>query len=132
MLIAESFAKVAPISDKAAELFYNCLWKIDPSTKDLFKNTDMKEQGRKPMQTLATAVGALHNLPGIVPTIEQLGKCHVAYKVTKEQYNSVGVALLWTLEQGLGADFTPEVQNAWTKVYSLLADIATRAYDQSK
>jgi hemoglobin-like flavoprotein len=128
LLITESFAKVAPISEKAAELFYNRLWETDPSTKELFTKTDMKEQGRKLMQTLATAVGALYSLETIVPVVEQLGKRHIAYGVKKEQYDSVGAALLWTLEQGLGADFTPEVKEAWTKVYGVLAGIATSAY----
>jgi hemoglobin-like flavoprotein len=130
MLVTESFAKVAPISEQAAQLFYNRLWEIDPSTKMLFKSTDMKEQGRKLMQTLAVAVGGLHNLDDIVPAVEQLGRRHIAYGVTKEQYGTVGTALLWTLEQGLGADFTPETKEAWTKVYTLLAEVATRAYGE--
>jgi hemoglobin-like flavoprotein len=133
LLVTESFAKVAPISEKAAELFYNRLWEIDPGTKDLFKKTNMREQGRKLMQTLATAVGALHNLEAIIPVVEQLGRRHIAYGVKKEQYDTVGQALIWTLEQGLGADFTPEVKEAWTKVYTLLASVATTAYkDESK
>jgi hemoglobin-like flavoprotein len=132
LLVVESFAKVAPIAEKAAELFYNRLWEIDPSTKGLFKKTNMREQGRKLMQTLATAVGALHNLEGIIPVVQQLGKRHIAYGVKKEQYDSVGTALIWTLEQGLGADFTPETKEAWVKVYGILASVATSAYDDAK
>jgi hemoglobin-like flavoprotein len=131
-LVIESFAKVAPIAEKAAEIFYNRLWEIDPSTKGLFKKTNMREQGRKLMQTLATAVGALHNLEGIIPVVQQLGKRHIAYGVQKEQYDSVGTALIWTLEQGLGADFTPETKEAWVKVYGILASVATSAYEEAK
>jgi hemoglobin-like flavoprotein len=131
-LVIESFAKVAPIAEKAAELFYNRLWEIDPSTKGLFKKTNMREQGRKLMQTLATAVGALHNLEGIIPVVQQLGKRHIAYGVKKEQYDSVGTALIWTLEQGLGAEFTPETKEAWVKVYGILASVATSAYEEAK
>lgn len=130
LLVTESFAKVAPISEKAAQLFYNRLWEIDPSTKELFKSTDMREQGRKLMQTLATAVGALYNLEAIVPVVEQLGKRHIAYGVKKEQYDTVGAALLWTLEQGLGPDFTPEVKDAWVKIYGILASVATSSYEK--
>jgi nitric oxide dioxygenase len=132
LLVVESFAKVAPIAEKAAELFYNRLWEIDPSTKGLFKKTNMREQGRKLMQTLATAVGALHNLEGIIPVVQQLGKRHIAYGVKKEQYDSVGTALIWTLEQGLGAEFTPETKEAWVKVYGILASVATSAYEEAK
>jgi hemoglobin-like flavoprotein len=32
----------------------------------------------------------------------------------------------------LGADFTPETKEAWTKVYTLLAGVATSAYEDGK
>lgn len=129
LMVTDSFAKVAPIAETAAELFYGRLFEIDPETKPLFKKTDMKEQGRKLMQTLATAVGALYSLEQIIPVIEDLGRRHIAYGVKKEQYATVGEALLWTLEQGLGEDFTPEVKEAWTEVYGVLASVATSVYD---
>ena len=132
MMVTDSFAKVAPIADKAAELFYGRLFEIDPGTKPLFKKTDMKEQGRKLMQTLATAVGALYSLEQLVPVVEDLGKRHISYGVTKKQYDSVGQALIWTLEQGLGDDFTPEVRGAWVEVYGILASVATSAYDDEE
>jgi len=128
-LVTTSFTKIAPIADKAAELFYGRLFEIAPETKPLFKNADMSEQGRKLMQTIATAVSALYRLEAIVPDIQALGKRHMAYGVTKEQYGTVGEALLWTLEQGLGSDFTPELKDAWTKVYGTLASVATEAYN---
>jgi hemoglobin-like flavoprotein len=131
-LVTESFAKVAPIAEQAAELFYGRLFEIAPETKPLFKTTDMREQGRKLMQTLATAVGALYNLEAVVPQVLALGKRHVAYGVKEEQYTVVGEALLWTLEKGLGPDFTPEVREAWTKVYTILADTAKQAYAPAK
>lgn len=129
-LVTDSFTKVAPIAEKAAELFYGRLFEIAPNTQSLFQSTDMTEQGRKLMQTIATAVGALYALDAIVPTIEALGKRHIAYGVTAEQYDQVGEALLWTLEKGLEEDFTPEVKDAWTKVYTLLAEIAKRPYGE--
>ena len=45
-LVRESFAKVVPISEEAAALFYDRLFAIDPSTRPLF-NGDMKSQGAK-------------------------------------------------------------------------------------
>lgn len=127
-LVATSFMKVAPIADKAAELFYGRLFEIAPDTKELFKNTDMQEQGRKLMQTIATAVSSLYRLEAVVPELQALGKRHIAYGVKKEQFDTVGAALLWALEQGLGGDFTPEVKEAWTKTYGVLASVATQAY----
>jgi len=119
-LVQVSFTKVVPIADVAAELFYAKLFKLDPDIGPLFKG-DMKEQGRKLMRMIATAVNGLDRLDELVPAVQDLGKRHVAYGVRPEHYDTVGAALLWTLEQGLGTEFTPEVKAAWTVVYGVLA-----------
>ena len=119
-LVQQSFSQVAPIADQAAALFYGRLFELDPSVKPLFK-TDLETQGRKLMQVLAMAVNGLDNLDALVPVVQTLGRKHVAYGVQDEHYDTVGSALLWTLEQGLGAGFTPEVKAAWTEVYGIIA-----------
>ena len=122
----QTFKKVEPIAETAAELFYGRLFELDPSLKSLFKG-DMKEQGRKLMSILKTAVGSLNHLDAIVPAVQDLGVRHKGYGVKDEHYGVVGDALLWTLEQGLGADFTGEVREAWAGVYLLLADVMMTA-----
>lgn len=119
-MVQESWAKVVPISDKAAELFYGKLFEMDPDLKPLFKG-DMAEQGAKLMKMITVAVNGLDRLDEIVPAVQGLGKRHVAYGVTDEHYDTVGGALLWTLEAGLGDDFTPDVKEAWATVYGILA-----------
>jgi len=119
-LVKASFAKVVPIAEEAAALFYHNLFTKDPSLKALFKG-DMKEQGAKLMKMIATAVNSLDRLEDIVPAVQDLGRRHVAYGVQPEHYDTVGTALLQTLEQGLGPDFTPPVKAAWTTVYTVLA-----------
>lgn len=125
-MIQSSFAKVAPISETAAALFYGRLFEIAPEVKPLFKG-DMSEQGRKLMSTLAVVVKGLSNLEAVVPAAQVLAKRHVAYGVTEAHYAPVGAALLWTLEQGLGPDFTPEVKGAWTEAYGLLSSVMIAA-----
>lgn len=119
--IQDSFAKVAPISEQAAALFYERLFEIAPGVKPLF-HSDMKEQGRKLMATLAVVVNGLSNLDTILPTASALAKRHVDYGVKAADYEPVGAALLWTLERGLGAQWTPELAAAWTAAYGLLSD----------
>ena len=123
-LVQDSFTLVAPIADTAAQLFYGRLFELDPSLRHMFKS-DMKEQGRKLMQMLSVAVHALNNLDGITSAVQALGQRHVGYGVTMEHYAIVGEALIWTLEQGLGEAFTPEVKAAWIAVYGLLTQVAT-------
>jgi hemoglobin-like flavoprotein len=125
-LVQTTFADVVPIADTAAKLFYGKLFELDSELKSLFKG-DMEEQGRKLMQIIATAVNGLDRLDEIVPVVEDLGKRHVGYGVKDKDYNTVGTALLWTLKQGLDSSFTPEVEEAWTVVYTLLADTMKNA-----
>jgi hemoglobin-like flavoprotein len=124
-LVQESFEKVRPIAETAANLFYNRLFTLDPSLRGLFRG-DMNEQGRKLMQMIAAAVTGLDHLEALVPAVEELGRRHVRYGVRDAHYETVGSALLWTLERGLGADFTPEVKEAWAVVYGLLTDVMQR------
>ncbi len=119
-LVQETWVLVVPIADKAAELFYDRLFTLDPSVKPMFKN-DMTEQGKKLMQTINIAVEAADNLEPLIPTLKVMGAAHAGYGVKDKDYNTVGSALLWTLEQGLGDAFTDEVKNAWGSVYELLA-----------
>lgn len=120
-IVQKTWSRVAPIADTAAKLFYDRLFEIDPSTRPLFKADGLPEQRRKLMQTLDQLVKGLDRLDDIVPVIEELGRRHVRYGVREAHYDSVGAALLWTLEQGLGAHWTPEAEAAWTDVYTLTA-----------
>jgi hemoglobin-like flavoprotein len=119
-LVQQTFGLVVPIADKAATLFYGRLFELDPTLKALFKG-DMREQGKKLMQMIGLAVSELDALDELVPMVEALGRRHAGYGVKDADYDTVASALLWTLEQGLGAAFTPEVKSAWTTVYQLLA-----------
>jgi hemoglobin-like flavoprotein len=125
-LVESTWEQVRPISDKAAELFYGKLFELDPSLRPLFKG-DMKTQGAKLMKTLGIAVNGLRNLEAIVPVVQDLGKRHVGYGVERAHYGTVAAALLWTLEQGLGPAFTPEVKDAWATVYGVLSSVMIEA-----
>jgi hemoglobin-like flavoprotein len=119
-LVQESFAKVAPISETAAVLFYDRLFEIAPKVKAMFPS-DMTEQRRKLMATLAVVVGGLGNLESVLPAASALAKRHVSYGAKAEHYPVVGSALLWTLEKGLGDGWTPDVAEAWTAAYGTLS-----------
>ncbi len=119
-LVQQSFGKVAPISDQAAKLFYGRLFVIAPEVKAMFHG-DMDEQGRKLMATLAVVVNGLAHLDTILPAASALAKRHVGYGVRPSHYAPVGEALLWTLQQGLGTDWTPALAEAWTAAYVTLS-----------
>jgi hemoglobin-like flavoprotein len=129
-LVKESWAAVAPISNVAADLFYTKLFELDPSLKSLFPE-DMKEQKKKLMQTIAYCVHGLNDLGEIVPAVQALGKRHKDYHVKASQYPTVGSALIWTLQQGLGEKFTPELKDAWIEVYGILSSTMIQASENN-
>jgi len=119
-LVQQSYSKIVPIADQAADLFYTRLFETAPYVRPLFKG-DMHEQ-RKLMSVIGVAVVALDNLPELVPIVRDLGRRHASYGVKDDHYDVVAEALLWTLEKGLGESFTDDVKEAWTSVYILLAN----------
>lgn len=131
-LVRETWEMVLGISETVTELFYNRLFEIDESTRVLFEGTDMKEQGVKLIRMLDAAVKGLTDLDALVPVVQKLGERHAGYQVTEQHYDSVGAALLWTLEQGLGDAFTEEVKEAWTETYTLVAGVMKEAAASAK
>jgi hemoglobin-like flavoprotein len=130
-LVQQSFAKVAPIADQAAEMFYARLFEIAPQVRSLFHG-DMAEQRRRLVATLAVVVNGLGDLPSVLPAASALAKRHVGYGVRPEHYAVVGEALLWTLERGLGPQWTPETAAAWTAAYGTLSGyMVSEAYPQA-
>ena len=131
-LVQESFAKVAPISETVAMLFYDRLFEIAPQVKAMFP-ADMTEQRKKLMATLAFVVNGLGNLESILPAASALAMRHVSYGARREHYPVVGAALLWTLEKGLGDGWTPELADAWTSAYGTLSGfMISEAYGRSQ
>jgi hemoglobin-like flavoprotein len=129
-LVKSSFTSVLPIADRTGVQFYDRLFALDPALRQLFTG-DMTEQSRTLMRMLATVVNGLDRLDAIVPAVQALGVRHADYGVVDAHYQTVGDALLWTLQQGLGDAFTPEVAGAWSTAYAVLARIMQSAARES-
>jgi hemoglobin-like flavoprotein len=129
-LIRSSWGAVEPIADKAAAAFYARLFELDSRLAPLFLNTDLTKQRKVLMQTLAVVVKNLDRLDEIVPAIQALGRRHAGYGVKAEHYATVGAALIWTLQSGLGAAFTRDTREAWETAYDMLASVMIAASQQ--
>ncbi len=125
-LVQQSFEKVAALGEAAAELFYSELFTIDPSLRTMFKG-DMHDQHKKLLAALAMVVRSLHAPAAILPAVKTLAVKHVQYGVTPIHYTYVGNALLRTLKKGLGEQFTPELRDAWTEAFRMLASVMKEA-----
>jgi hemoglobin-like flavoprotein len=116
-LIRSSWAAIEPIADEAATLFYDRLFELDPQLQALFRDADMERQRMVLMQSLAVVVRNIDRLDQIIPEVEALGRRHAGYGVRADHYQTVGLALLWTVKQGLGDAFTEQTGHAWADAY---------------
>ena len=126
-LVQETWRHVMPIADTAASLFYQRLFEVDPKTRDLFEGVDLAGQGMKLTQAINMVVVALDRLDDLSPVVAALGRRHADYGVTDAHYDTVGAALIWTLEKGLGELWSEDAKAAWLAAYTVLADIMKSA-----
>lgn len=130
-LVQQSFRALAPMADAAGEAFYQRLFELDPSLRPLFGD-DIAAQSRKLMQALTMLVHALDRIDTVMPVLQGLGRRHRDYGVTAAHFDTVGQALLWTLEVGLGAAWHEELRDTWACLYGdvaavMLAEIEGRS-----
>ncbi len=121
-LVQSSFAKIEPIAETAAEIFYNKLFEYDPNLRKLFRS-DIKSQGRKLMSTLKVAIQGLDDINGLIPVLEKMAVQHLGYGVKERDYTTVGNALLFALKTGLGEQWNPELRQAWVDTYRIIAQV---------
>jgi len=114
------------LASQSGPIFFEKLFELDPSLEPLFK-IPVDEQVEKLFTTINLAVRSLDDLSSVTPIIAKLGKRHVKYGVKNSHYETVGTALLWTLEQSLGESFTPDTKEAWRATYTLLANVMQNA-----
>jgi hemoglobin-like flavoprotein len=120
-LIRQSYAKVAGIKEQAGQLFYQRLFEIEPSLREMFHRAPIETQAMKLMQVIEWVVERLDDVKAIKSDLDKLGKIHADYGVKVDHYPIVGSALVWTLKKGLGPEFTPEAESAWIELYTYLS-----------
>jgi hemoglobin-like flavoprotein len=119
-LVQSSFEQVLPIADAAGVLIYERIFTLAPESRALFA-ADIRPQAQRLMAAVKLAVEGLERLDEVGPYLVKLGARHVRYGVQPEHFDVGGAALLWTLEQGLGDAFTPEVRDAWAAAWDVIA-----------
>jgi hemoglobin-like flavoprotein len=123
-LAQTTWDQLLPISEKFADLLLNRFRETDPGTALWDFNPD--EHRRKIIQTIDTTVGCLNDLWSLLPDLDGLRRNQALYEVNAHSSGRFEEALLWTLEQGLGNSFTPEVKQSWTEVCRVLTAATER------
>jgi hemoglobin-like flavoprotein len=127
LLVQHTFRQLRPVSDQVADLFYTRVFELNPELRPMFPS-DLRAQGKKLMVALGTTVNGLSDPDRLLPAMDGLARRHVGYGVKPEHFDTVGHALLWALEKGLGPVFTADVKQAWTDAYRFLSSYMLRAW----
>jgi nitric oxide dioxygenase len=134
-LLISSFLKIEPQADEFAATFYYILFKKYPSMVPLFAKTDMEKQKTRLIESLQLVMGNIHNPETSASILRNLGYKHVSYGAVLTDYPLIGDALLQALEQHLGTDWNPEVEQAWTIGYQKISELmieGTQTVEKSK
>jgi len=120
-LVKSTWRKLEPIAPQAAALFYDNLFRTNPSLQSLFSATHMPAQEDKLVHAISAVVHSIDRIENIQPLLEDLGRRHADYGVTESHYDDVGSALVQTLKTGLGHEWTQPVHKAWLATYTIVA-----------
>ena len=125
-LVRASITRAERMAEVVGLNFYQRLFELDPKLRPLFQH-NIQEQSKKLMATLKMVVDGLDYSQELVASIRSWGRRHVQYGVKEQHYDTVGEALLWALEKGLGPEFPPGARSAWLIVYNWLAETMKEA-----
>lgn len=119
-LIRDSFERLQPHVETASALFYGRLFEISPEMRVMFR-TDVADQGMRFMSTLGVILQILDDPEALGPYLERLAHGHAAYGVNPGHFRPMGQALIQTMSETLGANFSEEVSSAWEAAYDDIA-----------
>lgn len=120
LLVQQSFALLEPALEPLMDLFFARLFQMEPSLRNLFPN-DLSHHKRIFCRTLALIICEMEELAQLDTRVEELGKLYIALGLDAGAYDTLGAALVWTVEIGLGEAFTLEMRTAWSLFYGEMA-----------
>jgi hemoglobin-like flavoprotein len=101
----------------SADRFYTELFNIDPELKKLFP-ADLSNQKHKLTGAIVSVVKNVEDLSAIEPILSALGKRHKDFGVTADMYDTVGVALILSLDLQNDEEVT-----TWTEAYAVVSRV---------
>lgn len=105
--------------------FYKHMFEQNPELLNIFNKTNQKlgRQQTALAQTVIAAAKHIDHLEAIIPNVNQIAHKHRALQIKEEHYPIVGENLIWAIGHVLGDAATPEIIDAWTKTYGVIADV---------
>jgi len=122
-LLRTSFDLVLERNPNLTARFYDVLFARHPEVKPLFVRTGRQEQEAMLAQALVSVMDHLEDAPWLAQTLGALGERHTGYGVTPIMYDWVGDALIATLAESAGRDWTQEMNKQWTAAFGAIASM---------
>ena len=119
-LIRDSWAKAEPYIADISQFFYGMLFTLAPTTRDFFP-INMEIQRGRLVRALVHIVQMVDRPDDLAPFLQQLGRDHRKFGVVPRHYEAVGTALLASLKNHLGREWTPQVERAWAEAFTIAA-----------
>jgi len=119
-----------PRAGIAMLVFWKNLFELNPALRPLLGEKPGEEDYLL-VQFLAAGLGPLfRQTPNTKPACQEGAWAPV--NSDEEQCSVVGEALLWSLEEAFGADFTPRVRSAWETLYRFITVSNKQSYVASE
>jgi NAD(P)H-flavin reductase/hemoglobin-like flavoprotein len=118
--LKRTWAQVAAYGDQVPLRFYSRLFVTAPEIREMFP-LSMAAQRDRLVTALGHTVSHVDDLERLVPYLQQLGRDHRRFGVAAEHYGPVAEALLATLADFLGQEWTAELAHDWAEAYGLVA-----------
>ncbi|WP_199609605.1 NO-inducible flavohemoprotein [Flocculibacter collagenilyticus] len=105
--------------------FYQRLFKHHPELKNIFNMSNQHTDSQRIalFEAILAYAKNIDNLAVLKHAVERIAQKHTSFHIQPFHYQYVGDHLIETLRELLPEQFTPEVEAAWTKAYSALAQI---------
>ena len=120
VLVQQSWRQALGRKDSVADAFYLKLFELDPGLQRFFE-LDRRDHGPKLIHLITAIVRGLDRVEFLLPAVRDFGRRQALLGLRDEHYGTVTTALLWSLEQALNGEFTPEVKSAWIVTYGVLS-----------
>jgi hemoglobin-like flavoprotein len=120
--VRAGFARIAPIREEIGGLFYGKLFEMDPGLRPLFGD-NLEAQSRMLMTAIQMVIDSLDSPENVARHLSEVGRRHGAYGAQMRDFDTFGAALIWSLQQGLGPDYTPQFETGWVGAFDLIRNV---------
>lgn len=124
-LMRKSWDYAAKDLPRCTKQLIQFLYELDPSLEVYFKRHE--DHIFRVMMIIDALFSQYTTAKDMEDRIQELGMKHGSLGISKDDYDTLAIALLMTMEKMLGRKWTREVREAWAISYSTLANKMLKA-----